>query len=85
MLPAFGEFTGAHPVVRAPGDRVVAIAGEALRLLPGEVWFVDVSRPHSVANHGETPRVHLVLDCVVNEWVNTLLTSEAHAEPTPSI
>ncbi|NDD29178.1 MAG: hypothetical protein EB084_13015 [Proteobacteria bacterium] len=67
-------------------DRVsFLVDGQALRLLPGEAWFVDVSRPHSVANHGETPRVHLVLDCVVNAWVNALLSSEAHAEPTPSV
>lgn len=31
VLPAFGEFTGLHPVRPAPGDRVFAVAGDAVR------------------------------------------------------
>jgi uncharacterized protein len=34
VLPAFGAFTGMHTIERAPGDRVVAIAHDELRLLP---------------------------------------------------
>ena len=33
VLPAFGAFTGMHVLPRAPGDRVVVIAGDALRSL----------------------------------------------------
>lgn len=34
VLPAFGAFTGMHPVRRGPGDRVFAIADEQVRELP---------------------------------------------------
>ncbi|MGD9832131.1 MAG: ligase-associated DNA damage response endonuclease PdeM [Piscinibacter sp.] len=34
VLPAFGSFTGMHPVRRASGDRVFAVAGDAVRELP---------------------------------------------------
>lgn len=34
VLPAFGDFTGMHPIQRRPGDRVWAVAGEAVRELP---------------------------------------------------
>lgn len=34
ILPAFGSFTGMHPVRRRPGDRVFAVAGEAIREIP---------------------------------------------------
>jgi DNA ligase-associated metallophosphoesterase len=34
VLPAFGDFTGSHVLPRAPGDRVIVIAGDALRELP---------------------------------------------------
>lgn len=34
VLPAFGGFTGMHVMQRGPGDRVVVIAGDALRELP---------------------------------------------------
>lgn len=52
------------------------VDGQARSLRPGETWFVDVSRPHSVVNRGETPRVHLVVDCVVNDWVRALIGQE---------
>lgn len=35
VLPAFGAFTGMHTIERLSGDRVVAIAQDELRLLPG--------------------------------------------------
>lgn len=34
VLPAFGSFTGMHPVRRTRGDRVFAVAGDAVRELP---------------------------------------------------
>ncbi|MFC1750249.1 aspartyl/asparaginyl beta-hydroxylase domain-containing protein [Pseudomonadota bacterium] len=42
---------------------------------PGELWYIDADKPHSVANRGETDRVHLVIDGKVNEWLNEQLTS----------
>jgi DNA ligase-associated metallophosphoesterase len=35
VLPAFGGFTGMHPVRPAPGDRVFVSDGERVRALPG--------------------------------------------------
>ncbi len=34
VLPAFGDFTGMHPIQRRPGDRVWAVAGDVVRELP---------------------------------------------------
>ncbi|HVA27794.1 MAG TPA: aspartyl/asparaginyl beta-hydroxylase domain-containing protein [Candidatus Baltobacteraceae bacterium] len=39
----------------------------------GECWYVDVNRPHSVENLGDEPRIHLVIDCVVNDWLRKAL------------
>jgi len=36
---------------------------------PGSAWYLRLSDPHSVANHGESDRVHLVIDCVANDWL----------------
>lgn len=35
VLPAFGEFTGAHPIRRRAGDRVAVVVGNDVRLLAG--------------------------------------------------
>jgi hypothetical protein len=39
----------------------------------GEAWYLDLNLPHSVTNHGPTDRVNLVVDCVVNDWLDALL------------
>jgi GNAT superfamily N-acetyltransferase len=45
----------------------------------GECWYLNVNRPHRVANRGAADRVHLVVDCVVNDWLRDLLLGAAHA------
>jgi Aspartyl/Asparaginyl beta-hydroxylase len=35
----------------------------------GECWYLDLSRPHRVQNRSLIERVHLVLDCVINDWL----------------
>jgi hypothetical protein len=39
----------------------------------GELWALDTSYMHSVTNFGPTNRIHLVMDVIVNEWVENLL------------
>jgi hypothetical protein len=34
VLPAFGRFTGTHPVRPAPGERVFVVAGDAVMAVP---------------------------------------------------
>jgi len=34
VLPAFGAFTGMHPIAREPGDRVFVVADNAVHALP---------------------------------------------------
>ena len=34
VVPAFGDFTGMHPIQRRPGDRVWAVADEVVREVP---------------------------------------------------
>lgn len=46
-----------------------------LRMNPGEVWYTNVNLPHSVQNKGNTNRVHLVMDCIRNEWSDKLFAA----------
>ncbi len=46
-----------------------------LFLAAGEVWFLNVNKYHSVKNEGTTERVHLVIDCVMNDWLNSYLAA----------
>jgi hypothetical protein len=68
----FVEFTEREPDARATHRLHVplATADDCLfmednivyRMLFGEVWSLDVTRPHSAAVLGQTRRVHLILD-----------------------
>jgi hypothetical protein len=51
------------------------VGGQDIFMRPGELWYIDVSQPHSAANQGRTARVHLVVDCVMNDWLQRLIGS----------
>jgi quercetin dioxygenase-like cupin family protein len=53
--------------------------GARVVMAPGDAWYLRLSDPHSVANRGAEDRVHLVLDAVVNDWVERLLRKAAGA------
>ena len=38
-------------------------------MLEGELWFLNFNHYHSVRNCSNEDRIHLVIDCVVNEWL----------------
>ena len=40
---------------------------------PGEAWYLNVNHYHSVTNGGSTDRIHLVIDCVVNDWLREMV------------
>ncbi|HLJ74797.1 MAG TPA: aspartyl/asparaginyl beta-hydroxylase domain-containing protein [Thermoanaerobaculia bacterium] len=70
-----GEMRVHIPIRTNPGVEFV-LGGESLPLLPGECWYLNVDLPHRAANRGTADRVHLVLDLVVNTWVEEILRSE---------
>ena len=43
----------------------------------GECWYLNLSLKHRVNNFGDTSRIHLVIDCKVNDWIKNLLNEEA--------
>jgi mannose-6-phosphate isomerase-like protein (cupin superfamily) len=53
--------------------------GERVDMAPGEAWYLNFSEPHRVANRGDTPRVHLLIDCVVNPWLDEQLAAAGSA------
>lgn len=56
------------PVVTNP-DVDFRLNGEQVTMAPGEAWYLRLADPHSVANRGDTARVHLVLDMVADDWL----------------
>jgi hypothetical protein len=64
-----GEVRLHIPVVTGPGAEF-HLSGEPVEMAAGECWYVNVNQPHRVANSGAGSRVHLVVDHVVDGWVD---------------
>lgn len=47
--------------------------GRPLNMDVGSAWYLRLSDPHSVTNHGDTDRVHLVIDCLADSWLEGAL------------
>ncbi len=47
--------------------------GEPVPMAEGEAWYLDLNRRHSVVNNGSSSRIHLVVDCVVDQWLHSVL------------
>jgi hypothetical protein len=54
--------------------------GRRVQMAPGELWYCDFSRPHSVENRSPIARVHLVMDLEINPWLRSLFPDEPLAE-----
>jgi hypothetical protein len=52
-----------HWCIRTNPQSFCRIGTEMAHMQPGEVWFFDKHATHACCNLGETPRVHLIMDC----------------------
>lgn len=55
------------PVVTDPAVSFF-LNGNRVGMQPGEAWYLNFNLPHRVENESTKARVHLVIDCVVNDW-----------------
>ncbi|MDB6026343.1 MAG: Aspartyl/asparaginyl beta-hydroxylase [Verrucomicrobiales bacterium] len=69
-----GEARVHIPVVTNPEVEFV-LDGKRIDMKEGECWYHNFNLSHRIANRGTTDRVHLVLDCNVNDWFRELLFS----------
>lgn len=72
--PEDGEVRLHVPVVTHP-DVEFVLDDERVPMAEGELWFLNFNHYHSVDNRSPVDRIHLVIDCVVNDWLRELLES----------
>jgi aspartyl/asparaginyl beta-hydroxylase len=58
--------------------------GERLVMLAGECWYINANLPHKVENRSDEDRVHLVIDCVVDDWLRSLVSSVSPRIDSPT-
>ena len=50
---------------------------ERIFLEEGECWYLNANLPHRVTNNSNRDRIHLVIDCEVNDWLKNMINSSA--------
>jgi hypothetical protein len=81
LAAEFGSARLHIPITTNP-DTDFRLNGTRVIMRPGSVWYLRLSDPHSVANRGTDDRVHLVIDAVVNDWLETQLAQASLLLPT---
>ncbi len=71
-----------HVALSTDDDVEFVLDDRRVTLAPGDAWYLNVNRRHRVANRSPITRIHLVVDCVVDEWLTEQMRS-ALAGPPP--
>jgi hypothetical protein len=72
-----GVFRIHIPVITNPAV-YFTLENEQLHLQAGECWYMDFSCTHAIVNKGDTARVHLIMDCIRNEWSDQLFAAHGY-------
>jgi hypothetical protein len=62
-----------HVPIATNDDVAFFLDGELVPMAEGEAWYLDLELPHRVYNNSREDRVHLVIDCTCNDWLDALL------------
>lgn len=70
------------PIVTDPAV-VFTLDGEDVHFGAGATWYMNANCLHAVRNDSVRERVHLVLDCVPNDWLLALFERSGWQAPAP--
>lgn len=56
------------PVHTSPQVRF-SVAGIDVPMRAGAVWYFNAGLEHAVSNAGDSDRIHVVVDCITNDWL----------------
>lgn len=69
-----GEARLHFPIITNP-DVDFFVEETRIPMKEGECWYINANLTHSVINRGQTDRIHLVVDCKVNDWLRDVFKS----------
>lgn len=73
-----------HVPVTSNPDVDFRLNGTRVAMQAGECWYLRLSDTHAIDNRGSTSRVHLVIDCKVDDWLAGLLEEAAQEVKQPT-
>lgn len=75
--------TRVHVPIATTPEAIMRIEGEVVHFAAGHAWYLNAACLHGVENRGESPRVHLMIDCVTNPWVEALFREAGGVRQQP--
>jgi hypothetical protein len=72
-------FIRLHIPVQTNSQVEFYLDGQSVEMREGEAWYLNFNLKHSVKNGGASDRVHLVIDCVLNDWLRAFFPPEDSA------
>ncbi|MCC7601234.1 aspartyl/asparaginyl beta-hydroxylase domain-containing protein [Janthinobacterium sp. FW305-129] len=72
-----------HIPIHTSPQVLFTVDGESVHFTAGHAWYMDASCLHAVHNQGSAPRIHLVLDCVTNAWLEALFAAAGFVPKAP--
>jgi hypothetical protein len=73
-----GEVRLHMPIVTDPRVEFF-LSGQPVHMAPGECWYLNLNCEHRAANPTADRRIHLVVDCTVDSWLQNSLEMGAVA------
>ncbi len=72
------SFFRIHIPIQTNDKVVFTVNKKPLPMREGECWYANFNLPHFVSNNGENDRIHLVIDCLRNEWSDKLFAENGY-------
>ena len=77
-----GELRLHVPIITNP-EVEFFLNGQRIVMKEGECWYLDLSLPHRVENRSNADRIHLVIDCLLNDWLRATIDAGQEMVATP--
>ena len=67
-----------HIPIQTHPDVTFLINDHPVFFAEGECWYMNANYPHQVSNNSQVDRIHLVIDCIVNDWLSDLFIQSGY-------
>jgi hypothetical protein len=64
------------PIATSP-DVEFLLNGRPVAMEPGSCWYLRLTDPHQAVNRSANDRIHLVVDAIINPWLDAMLRAGA--------
>jgi len=74
-----------HIPIQTDPRVIFTVDGETIHFSIGNVWYLNAVCTHGVENYSAQDRIHLLIDCRRNDWIDALFLQAGYQADTPAI